>query len=125
MTDACDAWSCLALEVATDGEELLVPECIERLASRIRGVLEVELELTHAHRFEPFGFSLVALGTSGRLAIHTWPEHRFATIDLWLGTSTFDARRGDLAAMLSAEGYRVTAEWLSHTNLRLPRLRRA
>jgi S-adenosylmethionine/arginine decarboxylase-like enzyme len=125
VTDALDAWSCLALEVATDGEELLAPERVEQLASRIRAVLEVELELTHVHRFDPFGFSLVALGTSGRLAIHTWPERRFATIDLWLGTPTLDARRGDLVAMLSIEGYRVTAEWLSHTNLRLPRLRRA
>jgi hypothetical protein len=111
------AWSRVALEVETADDHLLSPERIELLAARIRDVLELQYDVTHGHRFEPIGFSLIAFGPSGRLAVHTWPEHCFATIDLWLATATLRLRGGELLAMLGHAGYRLAAEWTSHMSL--------
>ena len=36
-----------------------------------------------SHQFEPRGASVVALGAALRLVVHTWPELRIATLDLW------------------------------------------
>jgi S-adenosylmethionine/arginine decarboxylase-like enzyme len=102
-----DAWGCLALEVEADRDELLAPDQIERLAGQLRAVLE--LDTTYGHRFEPIGFSLIAFGAAGRFAIHTWPEYRFATIDIWSCLRSLDARRAPLATMLATEGYRLLA----------------
>ena len=106
------AWACLALEVETARDDHLSPERIERLASQIRDVLELELDVVNGHRFEPIGFSLIAFGATGRLAVHTWPEYRCATIDVWLGALWLGPRRLPLTAMLDAEGYHVVTEWL-------------
>jgi S-adenosylmethionine/arginine decarboxylase-like enzyme len=35
------------------------------------------------HRFEPQGVSLFAQGPHVRVALHTWPERRVATLDVW------------------------------------------
>jgi len=35
------------------------------------------------HRFSPHGISGVVIIAESHLAIHTWPEHRFAAIDLF------------------------------------------
>lgn len=35
------------------------------------------------HEFEPQGVSLVGHGSNVRVALHTWPELGWATIDLW------------------------------------------
>jgi len=35
------------------------------------------------HRFEPYGVSGVVVIAESHLAIHTWPEHRYASVDLF------------------------------------------
>ncbi len=35
------------------------------------------------HRFSPHGISGVVIITESHLAIHTWPEHRYAAVDLF------------------------------------------
>ncbi|MFN4245564.1 MAG: adenosylmethionine decarboxylase [Brevinematia bacterium] len=35
------------------------------------------------HHFSPFGVSGVVVIAESHLAIHTWPEHRFAAVDLF------------------------------------------
>lgn len=35
------------------------------------------------HRFEPFGVSGVVVIAESHLAIHTWPEYRYASVDLF------------------------------------------
>lgn len=35
------------------------------------------------HHFSPFGVSGVVVIAESRLAIHTWPEHKFAAVDLF------------------------------------------
>jgi S-adenosylmethionine decarboxylase len=35
------------------------------------------------HRFEPYGVSGVIIIAESHLAIHTWPEYNFATVDVF------------------------------------------
>ena len=35
------------------------------------------------HRFQPWGVSGVVIISESHLAIHTWPEHRYAAVDLF------------------------------------------
>lgn len=35
------------------------------------------------HRFEPFGYSAVLILEESHLSIHTWPEHNYASVDLY------------------------------------------
>ena len=35
------------------------------------------------HRFDPTGVSVVGLGPRVRVALHTWPERRSATLDVY------------------------------------------
>jgi S-adenosylmethionine/arginine decarboxylase-like enzyme len=53
--------------------------CLQGCLARAGLVLDVWVY----HRFQPQGVSLLGLGESGRIALHTWPELRSATIDLW------------------------------------------
>ena len=38
---------------------------------------------THFHRFSPFGISGVVVIADSHLAIHTWPEHGYAAVDIF------------------------------------------
>lgn len=45
------------------------------------------------HLFQPHGASLLFLGPETRLALHTWPEHGLATLDLHLAAPKEEAER--------------------------------
>jgi len=38
---------------------------------------------THLHHFNPFGISGVVVIAESHLAIHTWPEHGYAAVDIF------------------------------------------
>ena len=38
---------------------------------------------THYHQFSPFGISGVIVIAESHLAIHTWPEHGYAAVDIF------------------------------------------
>ena len=52
------------------------------------------------HQFEPAGVTGTVLLAESHLAIHTWPEHGFVTIDVYVCNYTTDnsAKAGTLAA---------------------------
>jgi len=85
------------------GFELHVPEelgemglpWVEGLVDVLRAALGVELENELRHTFTPQGASLVHFGSAGRCAIHTWPEHRAVSVDVWMDPE-FLAQRGDV-----------------------------
>ena len=85
------------------GFELRVPEelgemtlpWVEELVGVLRGALGGELENELRHTFTPQGSSLVQFGSSARCAIHTWPEHRALSVDVWMDPQVL-AQRGDL-----------------------------
>ena len=62
------------------------------------------------HRFSPQGVSGVVVIAESHLALHTWPEHRYAAIDLFTCGSTLDVEPGIdyLKAVLGARTMVVT-----------------
>jgi S-adenosylmethionine decarboxylase len=38
---------------------------------------------THFHQFSPFGISGIVVIAESHLAIHTWPEHGYAAVDIF------------------------------------------
>ena len=44
------------------------------------------------HQFSPYGVSGAVIISESHLAIHTWPEHRFAAIDLFTCGEVIDAK---------------------------------
>jgi S-adenosylmethionine decarboxylase len=59
-------------------------EAIQRVmveASRRAGATIIDQRF---HRFTPQGVTGVLILAESHLAIHTWPEHRFAALDLFL-----------------------------------------
>jgi S-adenosylmethionine decarboxylase proenzyme len=79
----CDFWDAEGL----DDEELTrrtLREAVEAGGARL-----VEVAV---HHFSPWGISGVAVMAESHLAIHTWPEHGYAAIDLFTcGTLDNDA----------------------------------
>lgn len=61
------------------------------------------------HQFSPHGLSGVVVIAESHVAIHTWPEHRFAAVDIFSCTRTLDQDQiiARLAEWLGAEGQRV------------------
>ena len=49
-------------------------------AAEAAGATVVE---AHFHEFKPIGVSGFVVITESHLAIHTWPEHRFAAVDIF------------------------------------------
>ena len=64
-------------ELLTDKE--LLSTAIET-AARNAGATVVE---TLLHRFNPHGLSGIVVIAESHLAIHTWPEHNYAAIDIF------------------------------------------
>jgi len=55
-------------------EEILVAAAREAKATIIE---------SRFHKFNPFGISGVVVIAESHLAIHTWPEHAFAAVDIF------------------------------------------
>jgi len=45
---------------------------------------------TCEHRFAPQGLTVILLLSQSHLAVHTWPEHRLMTVDLFVCQDGFD-----------------------------------
>ena len=65
------------------------PDAIDSLEA-VKGVLVEAARLAQAtivdivfHEFNPFGISGVVVIAESHLAIHTWPEYRYAAVDIF------------------------------------------
>ena len=78
------------------GQHLLLDlfDCDAKMISSLQGVKASMLEAAERaqatvvqlvfHEFSPFGISGVGLAIAeSHLAIHTWPEHRYAAVDIF------------------------------------------
>ena len=54
------------------------------------------------HEFNPFGISGVVVIAESHLSIHTWPEHRYAAVDIF---SCGDVLKPDVAANYLVEQF--------------------
>ena len=82
-----------------DDEEFLRSQCVaaaEAMGATVMGV--------HAHRFQPMGVSVVVVLAESHLAMHTWPEHGTASLDLFVCSATTDPHqaKSHLAQSLNA-----------------------
>jgi S-adenosylmethionine decarboxylase len=57
---------------------------------------------THFHQFSPFGISGVVVIAESHLAIHTWPEHGYAAVDIFTCGETL---RPEVAAEFLVEKF--------------------
>lgn len=59
--------------------EAILKQIIENISSKLNAtVLEILV-----HHFSPIGISCIAQISTSHIAIHTWPELRFAAIDIF------------------------------------------
>ncbi len=77
------------------GEHLIVElyDCDIDIISKVDSVQNIMLKAAKAagtvaidsifHHFQPYGVSGVIVIAESHFAIHTWPEHRYASIDLY------------------------------------------
>jgi S-adenosylmethionine decarboxylase len=64
-------------ELLDDAE--FIGESLREAATLAKSTLLQEI----SHRFLPHGLTALALLAESHIAIHTWPEHRFAAIDIF------------------------------------------
>jgi S-adenosylmethionine decarboxylase len=58
------------------------PHRLEQLLRDAAAVARCEVLDAARHHFTPQGVTVVLLLAESHLAIHTWPEHRYASVDL-------------------------------------------
>lgn len=68
---------------------------LEQALTEAAAAAKTTLISTHLHRFSPQGVSGVAILAESHLAIHTWPEHGFAAVELFVCGSDGDPAAGD------------------------------
>jgi S-adenosylmethionine decarboxylase proenzyme len=82
-----------------DDEEFLRNHCVA--AAKAMGATVVGV---HAHRFQPMGVSVVVVLAESHLALHTWPEHATASLDVFVCSHATDPHeaKNHLARHLNA-----------------------
>ena len=84
----------------------------------VRNVLVEAAQRAHAtiievvfHKFNPVGISGVVVISESHLAIHTWPEHRYAAIDIFTCGDVLDgdAAVSYIARQFGSKRYTVAA----------------
>jgi S-adenosylmethionine decarboxylase proenzyme len=66
-----------------DSDRLADVRGVERAMMRAARAAGAEVVKSIFHAFSPFGVSGVVVITESHLAVHTWPEHGYASIDLF------------------------------------------
>lgn len=68
-------------------EEVPRIQALMEEAARVSGATIVQ---TCFHQFNPYGVSGVVVISESHLAIHTWPEHGYASVDIYTCGDTVD-----------------------------------
>ncbi len=88
-------------EILSDEKKLVE---IIREASRIGGFTLLDIKAWKIHP----GVSAVGIVLESHISIHTWPEHRFATVDVYTCGSTGDPEAAYLYIVKSLKAERFT-----------------
>ena len=67
---------------------------VERLVRDAAAAASATVMAVSLHRFSPQGVSGVAILAESHLAIHTWPEHGFASVELYVCGARAAPERG-------------------------------
>jgi hypothetical protein len=104
-------WTLLALDVEADAPAAICDEAVADLLSWLSarlGFADARCRIYHA--FSPQGLSDVCWSERGRIAIHTWPEWRRATIDVWAPSADLARWLEEVEPVLAGRyGLRVVA----------------
>ncbi len=65
-----------------DAEVLDSPSRMEAMLRKLAMEVGEESVHVHVHEFEPYGVSGFLMMEKGYVAIHTWPEHSYATVNV-------------------------------------------
>ncbi len=65
-----------------DKEMLDSPKLMEDMLRDLAKMVGEERVHIHVHEFEPYGVSGFLMMEKGYVAIHTWPEHSYATVNV-------------------------------------------
>ena len=76
------------------------PAAIESAVRALAAGIGASLVEVSTHRFAPQGLSCMAQISASHIAIHTWPENRFAAVDVFSCTTRVNVEA--LAAILRA-----------------------
>ncbi|MDB5802636.1 MAG: S-adenosylmethionine decarboxylase related protein [Rhodocyclales bacterium] len=81
-------------------------EIVLREAARLAGATPIH---AHFHHFGPgMGVTGVLLLRESHISIHTWPEHGFAAVDIFMcGQAQPETATAHIAKALAAESHRV------------------
>ena len=79
-----------------DPAVLDAPAAIEAAVRALAASIGATVLNVSTHRFAPQGLSCIAQISASHIALHTWPENRFASVDVFSCT-----RRVDAAALIS------------------------
>lgn len=60
------------------------PQAIHDALKSVADLLGVKVIKTAEHLFNPHGITCLFLVSSSHFALHSWPEHKFVTVDLFL-----------------------------------------
>ena len=64
------------------------PEAIKEAARKVIKLVGAEIVEECIHEFEPFGLTYFAVITTSHFSVHTWPEYRYAAIDIFSCSDT-------------------------------------
>ncbi len=59
------------------------PKFLVGMLEDAAGAAQATVLASHQHRFEPHGVSALCILAESHISIHTWPESRSATIDIY------------------------------------------
>jgi len=71
----------------------------------------------HAHRFQPVGVSVVVVLSESHLAMHTWPEHGTASLDIFVCRPEVDPHLAKSSLANSLRAARMAELELDRGNL--------
>ena len=87
-----------------DAVVLAQPPAIEAALVAAAQAMKATLISRHFHHFSPLGVSGVIIIAESHLTIHTWPEHRYAAVDIFTcGRLDFQAALKVLKDQLRSE----------------------
>ena len=66
-----------------DAELLNQPEFIEQQMLQAARQAKATIVSSSCHHFNPFGVSGVVVIAESHITIHTWPEHKYAAVDIF------------------------------------------
>ena len=64
------------------------PEAIKEAARKVIKLVGAEIVEECIHEFEPIGLTYFAVITTSHFSVHTWPEYRYAAIDIFSCSDT-------------------------------------